>query len=134
MQNVDSHKYFKIYRLVNINLIIYIKRRREKMNATRSKPKCQSDCTDHVFDLKNNNGNNKHNVCITFCPKFRRDPHPPQKTIPEYNKDNKYFTHAFVLGTEKKVVASNTQHQFMHFQTMIKDACQKNNQIVHLLF
>jgi hypothetical protein len=80
--------------------------------------------------LKNNNGNNKHNATVAFCPKFRRDPHPPEKTIPEYNLDSKFFTNAFILGTEKKVIAQNCQQEYMIFQTQIKDACEKNNQLV----
>lgn len=102
------------------------------MEATRSKPRCQADCTEHVFQLINNNGNTKHNVTITFCPKFRRDPHPPEKTIPEFNFDKKYYTHAFVIGTEIKTIAKNSQHEYMSFQSQIKDACEKNNQIVHI--
>ncbi len=80
------------------------------MLATRNKPKCRDDCTDHLFEIKNHNGNNKHNAAITFCPKFRRDPHPPEKTIPEFNDDNLHYTSAFVLGTEKKTIAKNAQH------------------------
>ena len=69
---------------------------------------------------------------VSFCPKFRRDPHPPERTIPEYNFDRNHYTNAFVLGTEKKAMASNIQQEYMHFQSMIKDACEKNNQIVPL--
>jgi hypothetical protein len=47
------------------------------MQATKSKPRCAADCREHLFQLKNNNGNNKHNATVAFCPKFRRDPHPP---------------------------------------------------------
>jgi hypothetical protein len=83
-----------------------------------------------MFQLKNHNGNNKHNSTVTFCPKFRREPHPPEKTIPEFNLDSRYYTNAFVLGTEKRSIAQNSQQDYMSFQTQIKDACEKNNQIV----
>lgn len=93
------------------------------MEATRNKPKCKEDCQEHVFELKNNNGNTKLETHINFCPKFRRDPHRPEKTIPEYNLDHKYYTNAFVIGTEMKTLRNNAQQEQMHFQTMIKDAC-----------
>lgn len=103
------------------------------MEATRNKPKCKDDCSEHVFEIKNNNGNSKLDTQVRFCPKFRRDPHRPEKTIPEYNLDHKYYTKAFVLGTDKKSLASNAQHEQVNFQTMIKDACEKNNQVVSIL-
>jgi len=76
-----------------------------------------------VFEIVNHNGNNKHNVRVAFCPKFRRDPYPPEKTIPEFNLDNRYYTQAFVLGTERKVLTNNHHQDLMNFQTMTKDAC-----------
>ena len=100
------------------------------MHGIKNKPKCKEDCTEHIFQLKNNNGNNKLETRISFCPKFKRDPTRPQKTIPQYNLDNRFYTHAFVLGTQKRALQNNAQHEQMHFQTMIKDACEKNNQVV----
>lgn len=37
-----------------------------------------------------------------------------------------------MIGTEIKTIAKNSQHEYMSFQSQIKDACEKNNQIVHI--
>ena len=59
-------------------------------------------------------------MVASFCPKYRREPHPPEKTIPEWNNDKKYYTQAFVSGIEKKNLSLRDQHDYFDFQAQIK--------------
>lgn len=69
------------------------------MHAIKDKQKCPPNCEEHSLELRNLESNNKIDVVASFCPKSQRGSLPTQKIIPEYNRDKKYFTHAFYLGT-----------------------------------
>lgn len=92
------------------------------MQPIINKQRCQDNCQEHIFAFKNLEGSNKHDTELSFCPKFRRDPHPPAKTFPEFNFDKKYFTAAFVLGTDKKSLQTNIHQQLVHFNAQVRQA------------
>jgi hypothetical protein len=49
----------------------------------------------------------RFDIKMPFCPKFQRDPLPPEHTFPEYNDDRKYYTSAFILGVDKRILIKN---------------------------
>ena len=69
------------------------------MQGIKDKQKCPPGCDEHNLELRNLHFNNKIDATISFCPKMQRGSLPSQKTIPEFNRDKKYYTSAFVLGT-----------------------------------
>lgn len=74
--------------------------------------------------------NSKYDIKLTFCPKYQREPLPPEHTFAEYNNDGLFYTSAFVLGVEKKSIAKNLQREMLDHQKLIKENCEKYNQIV----
>ena len=47
------------------------------MESTLNRQKCSAVCREHMFELKSLRRNTKFDVSIGFCPKYRREPHPP---------------------------------------------------------
>ena len=97
------------------------------MESTGSKQKCFPECRQHLFELRGVQQSRKHDVEVCFCPKYRREPHPPEGIMPEWNNDRKYYTEAFVLGTEKKNLSVWLHNSYLNFQEQIKESLEKNN-------
>lgn len=65
-----------------------------------------------------------------LCPKYQRDPLPPEQNYPVYNNDNKFYTSAFILGVEKRALYKNDQQERMEHQRQVKESMEKKNQFV----
>lgn len=93
------------------------------MEGIKRKRRCDSDCEDHILDIKANKGiSSKYDFRQQFCPKYQREPMPPEHTYPQYNNDGKYYTTAFILGVDRRVLNKNDLQEVMDHQKLIRDS------------
>ena len=80
------------------------------MEGLKRKRRCEIECKDHIFAVQTLKGNSsKYDIKLQFCPKYQREPLPPEHTYPEYNDDGKFYTSAFILGVDRRVLVKNEQ-------------------------
>lgn len=80
------------------------------LEERKRKRRCEFECTDHIFMLEALKSNpSKYDIELLFCPKYQREPLPPERTYPEFNDDFLYYTSAFVLGVDKRLMMKNQQ-------------------------
>ena len=93
------------------------------MDGLKRKRRCEIECKDHIFSLQCLKANSsKYDIKVLFCPKYQREPQPPEHTYPEYNDDRKFYTSAFVLGVDRRVLVKNEQQEIMDHQKQIRDS------------
>jgi hypothetical protein len=101
------------------------------MDGIKRKRRCEIECKDHIFAVQTLKGNtSKYDIKLQFCPKYQREPLPPEHTYPEYNDDDKFYTSAFILGVDRRVLIKNEQQELMDHQKQIRDSLEKHNQLV----
>ncbi len=101
------------------------------MEGLKRKRRCEIECKEHIFAVQSLKGNSsKYDIKLLFCPKYQRDPLPPEHTYPEYNNDEKFYTSAFILGVDRRVLLKNEQLELMDHQKQIRDSLEKHNQLV----
>lgn len=69
----------------------------------KNKRRCETRCEEHKLAIKNP-ALPKYEAETTFCPKYHREPRPPEQTFPVFNFDGKYFTSAFILGVDRRAL------------------------------
>jgi hypothetical protein len=101
------------------------------MEGVKRKRRCEIECNEHIFAVQTLKGNSsKYDIKLQFCPKYQREPLPPEHTYPEYNDDGKFYTSAFILGVDRRVLVKNEQQELMDHQKQIRDSLEKHNQLV----
>ena len=112
--------------LITITIIVSM-----QLEERKRKRRCEFDCKDHIFNVQTLKAScSKYDIRVQFCPKFQRDPLPPDHTFPQYNNDGKYFTSAFILGVDRRILVKNEQQELMDHQKQIRDSLEKHNQLV----
>ena len=57
-----------------------------QMDERKRKRRCEHDCKDHIFSLQTTKSTySKYDIKVQFCPKYQREPLPPEQTFPEFN-------------------------------------------------
>lgn len=101
------------------------------MEGIKRKRRCEIECKEHIFSVQTLKGTtSKYDIKLQFCPKYQREPLPPEHTYPEYNNDEKFYTSAFILGVDRRVLLKNEQQELMDHQKQIRDSLEKHNQLV----
>lgn len=67
-------------------------------------------------------GTSRHDIRVVLCPKYQREPLPPEQTYPVFNNDGKYFTSAFLLGVDRRVLMKNEQQEMSDHQRQIRES------------
>jgi hypothetical protein len=93
------------------------------MEGLKRKRRCEDECKDHFFALQCIKPNSaKYDIKLLFCPKYQREPQPPEFIHPEFNNDLKYYTSAFILGVDRRVLVKNEQQEIMDHQKQVRDS------------
>lgn len=94
----------------------------------KNNKRCQPLCSDHQFFIQHP-VNTRYNAVVTFCPKFHRQPRPLEHTYPVFNQDGKYYTSAFILGTDARTLQHNDAQELNDHNKHMKDMLEKKGKI-----
>ena len=84
--------------------------------------RCSEACEEHLFAIRQCTKPKMHlDIAVNFCQKIHRGAQPQENTFPEFNLDQLYYTDAFILGIDKKVVELNHQLEFQAHNKTIKE-------------
>jgi hypothetical protein len=89
---------------------------------------CPPLCDQHVFSLSHPS-KPKLNVVMHFCPKYYRPPRLPEQTCPVFNTDGHYFTSAFILQVDQRVLAHNENQELADHNKHVRDALEKTGRV-----